>query len=241
MFVLEGVKPILELLDTAPQYIVSCVFTPEFLRLQPQPLKRRLQDNTRLQYGCSTSRFAQLSDLDTPTGLLAVVRQPTWDERSVLARTPVLGVFGDRLQDPTNLGTIIRTAAGLQADGLWLSPESVDVFNPKVVRATAGALFQLPIFAKASAKDLTEQGCTIIAAVPTATGSLSIRSMFTRPSRTIVAMGSESDGLTPDTLALAKHCVTIPLKQGIESLNVAAATAVLLFHLTGLPVTDQRG
>jgi TrmH family RNA methyltransferase len=180
-----------------------------------------------------------LSDVETPSGVLAIVQQPTWNQSVVLARSKILGIYGDQLQDPTNIGTIIRTAAALQVTGLWLSPSSADVFNPKVVRATAGTLLQLPIFNQAAVDELKALNCTLLAADSgTGDGVVPIRSIHAIPSRTIVAIGSESRGLSQATIRAARTRFTIPLSPGVESLNASTAAAIALFHFSGLPLEE---
>ena len=235
VFVLEGTKPILELLQSAPSQVVCVVVAPSFLDRQPPEARQQLLSSGCTLHSCPEHTLAQLSDVETPTGVLAIVRQPTWDQATILAQPRIFGLYGDKLQDPTNIGTIIRTAAGLNVSGLWLAPNSVDVFNPKVVRATAGTLFQLPIFTHTSPDNLQALDCLILAADSgTGSGAVPIRSIQAIPPRTIVAIGSESRGLSEATLAAAKIRFTIPLKPGVESLNAAAATAIALFHFSGL-------
>lgn len=236
VFVLEGAKPILELLRSAPHHVVTVVASPGFLDRQSPAVKQQLLQRDGACYLCSEEYLAKISAVETSNGILAIVRRPTWDQSALLARSRVLGLYCDRIQDPTNIGAIIRTAAGLDASGLWLAPDTVDVFNPKVVRATAGALFQLPVFSRTAIEELAEQGCVVFAA-DAASGGLPIRSIQTLPPRTIVAVGSEGRGLSDATLAAAEVRFTIPLKQDVESLNVAATAAIALFHLSGLPTT----
>jgi len=236
VFVLEGTRPILELLRSAPHQLVTVVTSPEFFNRQSPSVKRQLLRRDSTFCLCSEERLAAMSAVETSNGALAVVRRPTWDQSAVLARSRVLGLYCDRLQDPTNIGAIIRTAAGLDVSGLWLAPDTVDVFNPKVVRATAGALFHLPIFPRTAIEELVEQGCVVFAA-DAVSGGLPIRSIQALPPRTIVAVGSEGGGLSDAALAAAEVRFTIPLKQDVESLNVAATAAIALFHLSGLPIT----
>jgi len=235
VFVLEGAKPILELLRSAPDQVVEVVVTSNFLDRHTSSERKQVLEASGRVYSCPMERFSPLSDVDSSQGILALVRRPTWDQQTILARPRLLGVYGDRLQDPTNLGSIIRTAAALDIGGLWLTAHSVDVFNPKVVRATAGTLFRLPIFLHAELQDLVQAGCTVLAADSAHRDSISLRSIHSLPARTIVALGSEGQGLSPATLQAARTRLTVPLRKGVESLNVAAAAAMILYHLSGLP------
>lgn len=237
VFVLEGTKPILELLQSAPQQVVCLVIVPNFLDKQPPEVRQLIVSSGCTLHSCPEHTLAQLSDVETSNGVLAIVHQPKWDQGAVLARPRIFGLYGDMLQDPTNLGTIIRTAAGLNVSAMWLAPHSVDVFNPKVVRATAGALFQLPIFPHTSLEELLNLDCVIMAAdTGTGEGCLPIRAIRSIPARTILAIGSESRGLSEGTFEAARVRFTIPLKPGVESLNAAAAAAIALFQLSGLPL-----
>ncbi|MBX3370774.1 MAG: RNA methyltransferase [Nitrospira sp.] len=237
VFVLEGTKPILELVRSAPRQIVCLVVAPTFLERQSPGDVQEIVRSGCTVHTCPEHQLAQLSDVETSSGALAIVHQPTWDQAAILAQPRVFGLYGDMLQDPANIGTIIRTAAGLDVSALWMAPHSVDVFNPKVVRATAGTLFQLPIFSHTSFENLLSLGCTILAAdVGAHSNSVPIRSIQSIPARTIVAIGSESRGLSDAVLDAAAVRFTIPLKPGVESLNAATAAAIALFHLSGLPV-----
>nr|AAM82703.1 rRNA methylase-like protein [Synechococcus elongatus PCC 7942 = FACHB-805] len=137
----------------------------------------------------------------------------------------------ETLQDPGNLGTIIRTAAAAGADGLWLTADGVDPDHPKVLRASAGQWFRLPI---AIATDLgqtlrswQQQGYQIVSTLPRATTTL-WQADLTRP--TVLLLGNEGAGLSPDLAAIADSAVTIPQAAGVESLNVAIAAALLLYE-----------
>ena len=137
----------------------------------------------------------------------------------------------ERLQDPGNLGTIIRTAAATGIDGIWLSDDSVDVDHPKVLRASAGAWFQVPIFISSDLKRIVEKyknnGFNIVATLPNTTQTY-WHLQLTKP--TLILLGNEGSGLSDSLVSLANEIVSIPLSEGIESLNVAIATALILYE-----------
>ena len=193
----------------------------------------RLTASTQ-QYSCPDLQFSKLSDLDTPQGILAVVRQPTWDEEEVLGQPSVLGIFGEQLQDPANVGAIIRTAAALNVSALWLTPESADVFHPKVVRATSGVLLALPIFIVKDVSGLIRQGCQIFAAETAGERAGPIDEIHRAPRKLVLAFGNESRGLSVQTIDQATSRFTIPLNRGVESLNVAASVAIATFFFSRL-------
>ncbi len=143
-----------------------------------------------------------------------------------------LGLVLETIQDPGNLGTMIRTATAAGAEGILLSSDSVDPDHPKVLRASAGQWFQLPLAVSPDlVADLThyrQQGFQIIATLPTATQTY-WQVDFCRP--TLVLLGNEGAGLSPAVAALADAGVTIPVQPGVESLNVAIAAALILYEV----------
>jgi RNA methyltransferase, TrmH family len=142
-----------------------------------------------------------------------------------------LGLVLDTIQDPGNLGTMIRTAAAAGAEGLLLSADSVDPDHPKVLRASAGQWFQLPVGVSAdlpaTLHHYRQQGFQIIATQPTATQTY-WQVDFCKP--TLVLLGNEGAGLSAAVADTADTAVTIPLAPGVESLNVAIAAALLLYE-----------
>ncbi|MCU0551355.1 MAG: RNA methyltransferase [Leptolyngbya sp. Prado105] len=140
------------------------------------------------------------------------------------------GLAIETIQDPGNLGTIIRTAAAAGVEGLWLSNDCVDLESPKVLRASSGQWFRLPMSTcdlKTDILKAKQQGMQIIATVPTATQTY-WEIDFSQPS--LIVMGNEGAGLSAELIELADVQVTIPLATGVESLNVAIATALMLYE-----------
>ncbi|MBC7837579.1 MAG: RNA methyltransferase [Nitrospiraceae bacterium] len=233
-FVVEGAHTVRDLLTRYPEQILTIVTAYGYLEKEKQSDRLVRSSSSIQQYSCSDLQFSKLSDLDTPQGVLAVVRQPTWDEGEVLGQPTVLGIFGEQLQDPANVGAIIRTAAALNASALWLTPESADVYHPKVVRATSGVLLALPIFAARDVSGLIRQGCQIFAAEAAGEGAGSIDEIKQAPKKLVLAFGNESRGLSAQILDQAATRFTIPLNRGVESLNVAATVAITTFYFSRL-------
>lgn len=240
-FVVEGAKPCGDLISRYPRSILSLILSPRYLRVEAaadQRARTRLQAR---QFVCRDADFEKLTDVDAPQGILAVVRQPQWDEGRVFGRTHVLGIYGDRLQDPANVGAIIRTAAALNLSGVWLSADSADHFNPKVVRATAGAMLSLPVFYARDFRSLSSYGCEIYSAVLPSTDIVPIRSIQARPGRLMIAVGNEGVGLAQDIVKASSVKFSIPLAEGVESLNVAATAAISAFYFSGLRLDSGAG
>ena len=137
----------------------------------------------------------------------------------------------ETVQDPGNLGTIIRTAAAAAASGLWLSRDSVDLDNPKVLRASAGQWFRLPMQVsedlKATVVRAKQAGMEVIATLPDA--NLTYWQVnWQKPS--LILLGNEGAGLSDDLAQMADLNVKIPLQPGVESLNVAITAALILYE-----------
>lgn len=174
--------------------------------------------------------FSQLVTTETPEGVLAVARLPQAAELPAATRTACY-VVADALQDPGNLGTIIRTADAVGATAVLVGPGTVDPYSPKVVRATMGSLFHLPVLVRpelyAELRALRSRGVALLA-----TALRTERSLYDLDLSGPLAwlVGNEGAGLTPEAVALASEAVSIPMPGAAESLNASVATAVCLYE-----------
>lgn len=174
--------------------------------------------------------FQKLAATEHPQGVLAVASIPEPDWSAVASASPdAVVLILDAIQDPGNLGTLVRTAEALGAAAVVALPGTVDPWNPKSVRAAAGSHFRVPILSAdwdAVRERLGGAGYRLLAAEmsgdppPTARGRVGL------------VMGNEGAGVSPDVRAAVDGTVGIPLRGRAESLNVAAAAAILLYELT---------
>jgi TrmH family RNA methyltransferase len=193
-----------------------------------------------------------IADTESPQGVAALVSRPLFDLAEVFSDSPRLIVVADQLQDPGNLGTIIRTAEAAGADALISTRYTVDPFNHKALRASMGSALRLPLVTDARRSEVAglcrEHGIKIIASRPEAArGQVRIEDaavsemteVYTDADLTVpiaLVLGSEAAGVSDDAASQADRFVYIPMADGIESLNVASAAAILLFE-----VARQRG
>lgn len=174
--------------------------------------------------------FSQLVTTETPEGVVAVARLPRDADLPPVTATAFF-VVADALQDPGNLGTIIRTADAVGATAVLVGPGTVDPYSPKVVRATMGSLFHLPVLVRPSLYDdlgrLKAEGTSVFA-----TALRHDRNLYDLDLRGPLAwlVGNEGAGLTPEAVALATEAVSIPMPGQAESLNASVATAVCLYE-----------
>lgn len=175
--------------------------------------------------------FDKTAFTESPQGILAVVRRPQWELADVFSRGPALLLVADRVQDPGNLGTMVRSAAAAGAGGVILLPGTVDAANPKALRAAMGAFFALPVVEAGFdelQQALTEHHCRLVA---TAMRPGSIRyDHFNWAGAVAVAIGNEGAGVSPDVARAADASVTIGMHAAVESLNAAVAMSVIFFE-----------
>jgi TrmH family RNA methyltransferase len=185
--------------------------------------------------------FAQLADTETPQGIIAVIEPRRWAAAEFAPRPGAVALVIDGVQDPGNVGTLIRTAHALGASGTVLLRGSADPTSPKALRAAMGATFRHPVLAlddNAFIAWATKHGVTLWAA---ASDGIPLRQALEtrdegrggREKRSIaVIVGNEGAGIRPQLNAVAAQRVAIPLAQGAESLNVAVAAGILLYEVT---------
>ena len=179
-----------------------------------------------------TERAAKaLSDTVTPVGLVAVCTIPDAGLEQVLAEAPTLVAVPVGVSEPGNAGTIIRVADAMGADAVILAGPSVDPYNGKCLRASAGSIFSIPVIAEpdtdAVVAGLRDAGLQVLATV--LDGSVSLDDVdLARP--TAWLFGPEAHGLPPDVVELATARVRIPMAGNAESLNIGSAAAICLYQ-----------
>ncbi|AFY65688.1 RNA methyltransferase [Geitlerinema sp. PCC 7407] len=223
---LEGTHLLEEAIAAGYPLLTVC-FTESWQARYPQLWPVVAQRTDRMEL-VSPAVLAAIATTVNPDGVVATIARQLPSPPDLPVQ---LGLVLETVQDPGNLGTIIRTAAAAGVDGLWVSEDSVDLDHPKVLRATAGQWFRLPMGVSDRLPELIEaaraEGIQTIATVPSA--RLSYWELdFRQPS--LLLVGNEGAGLSEDLMALADHQVQIPLSAGVESLNVAIATSLVLYE-----------
>ena len=173
-----------------------------------------------------------MSDTQTPQGVLAVVKRPSYDLEDILARRPAHLLLVEGIQDPGNLGTMFRTGEGAGITGVIVSRTTVDVYNPKTVRSTMGSIFRVPFLV---AENLEETiGALKAAGVKLYAAHLRGTCSYDEPDykqATGFLIGNEGNGLTEETAELADTYIRIPMEGKVESLNAAIAATLLMYEV----------
>jgi len=229
--VVEGVRLVEEALAAGLEFKGALV-APELARTtRGQSLAAELASHAVPIEEVGSRAFAELAGTETPQGILAIVQPRAWALNDVTGG-PILVVDG--VQDPGNVGTLIRTAHALGASASLLLRGSADPMNPKALRAAMGATFRHPVVQLDDAPFIAwgrERGVLLWAAA--ADGVPLPRALEARARKELIAVmvGNEGAGIRPHLNELAAQRVAIPLARGAESLNVAVAAGILLYEV----------
>jgi RNA methyltransferase, TrmH family len=227
LFLLEGTHLIQEACAVDYPLLTVC-YTSQWEARYPELHSIVSERADRLEL-VSDEALKSIATTVNPDGIVATAPRLAIATPQIPAK---LTIALSTIQDPGNLGTMIRTAAAVGADGLWVSQDSVDLDNPKVIRASAGQWFRLPMGVSdnlgALVKSYQQQGVRVISTTShTQTSYWDVD--LTQP--TLILMGNEGAGLSEDLAALADLQVKIPMSPTVESLNVATAAALIMYEV----------
>ena len=227
VFVAEGIRMVRE---TPYERLVSLYFSESFEKkygnevldaISGGDLKIREQIRRKTEI-LSDAVFSYVSDTKTPQGVLAVVRQMEYTlEQMTDGVIPHLMIL-DNLQDPGNLGTIFRTAEAAGVTGIIMSRDCVDIYNPKTIRSTMGALYRMPFL---YVDDLKET-------IHTLKDGKNTYDKEDYRQGTAFLIGNEGNGLREEIAQCADTWIRIPMCGQVESLNAAVAATVLMFEVS---------
>ena len=224
LFVAEGRK----MFGEAPADWIEKVYVSETLTSDPA----LMEQVEKLPYDIvADSVFRQMSDTQTPQGILTVLRRPSYTLEDILGgKNPLVMVLED-LQDPGNAGTILRTGEGAGVSGVLLTRTCVDITNPKVIRSTMGSVYRMPFLYVESVVSLTQE--LKKHNIRTFAAHLKGRNSYDQESYTggtAFLIGNEGKGLTEEAAHSADCLIRIPMCGKVESLNAAMASGILMYE-----------
>lgn len=225
--VCEGEKMLGEALSSGIE--IHDILVADEAELDTELLRRAERQDAKL-YTCPASLLSKVSNVKTPQGVVFSCERPV-AELDVLHGAKRLMVL-EGLQDPGNLGTIIRTADAFALDGIILCEGCVDPTSPKVVRATMGAAFRLPIAAatlEQTVEFLRKQNMPLYAAALSESSVPLTRVDLTRAA---VMIGNEGRGITKKAAALCTQQIIIPMDGRAESLNASVAASIIMYEMS---------
>lgn len=223
-FTVEGKKMFVEI---PAEDLVSVYVSETFLKENGELVKDKKYQIV------SDQVFKKISDTVTPQGIVAVVKQKSYSIDYIIEKRnkeKSCIVVLDRLQDPGNMGTIVRTGEAAGISGIIMSKDSADIYNPKVIRSTMGSIFRVPFSIvddlAAAVDTLKDNGITTYAAH--LKGELYNSGSLTNDCALLI--GNEARGLSGEISAKADKLIKIPMHGKVESLNAAVATAILMYE-----------
>ena len=225
LFATEGRKMFLE----APAHLVKKVYISE--SFHSEEVQEKLSREGTDTEVVADPVFERMCDTRTPQGILTLVRIPEYSPLEVFGgNAPLIAVL-EELQDPGNVGTVLRTAEGAGASGVVLLGNCADIFSPKVIRSTMGSIYRIPFLHVQDVvllmKFLKEYGIRSYAAALGGTASYDAESYL---GGTAFLIGNEGNGLTPEAQAGADCLIRIPMEGKVESLNAAMAAGLLMYE-----------
>jgi len=233
LFVAEGVRAVEELLRS-PLTIRGVLIAPQLLEA-PRGAALAAEVNTR---GVKVEQvepvaFGSAAETDSPQGVIAIAVIPDRSLSALAENWKGVLLVLDAVQDPGNVGTIVRTAAALGAAATVALPGTVDLWNAKVVRSGMGAHFRHPVFSSTWSELDTFRARAGLALFAADAGGEAVSAVLpVSAARIGLIVGNEGAGLSPDARARADRTIALPLARDSESLNVAVAAGILLYTLT---------
>jgi len=226
LFLVEGKRMVFE---ADPSRVREVFVSEDYRGFEEAELLNHFPDTDI--YMVTSNVFKAMGDTQTPQGILAVVEQQTYDISDMLKGEDTLLLLLEDIQDPGNLGTMIRTGEGAGVTGIITSQNTVDIYSPKTVRSTMGSLYRVPVVSTSdflgTIKKLQEKGVTVHAA------HLGGKDFYDRADykkASAFLIGNEGNGLKDETANMADVLIKIPMEGQVESLNAAIAATLLIYE-----------
>lgn len=222
-FIIEGKKMLEEALKY-PKNIIR-IFVDQTKEQEYRELHEKY--NSLEWYSVESRLIEYISDTETPQGIVAVISQPccSWDE---LMQKASLLLLLDQVADPGNMGTIIRTAWAFDVDGILLTRDCVDPFSPKVVRATMGGIFNLPLIDNVTGPDLERLKAVGFNVLCSSLDAARSCYSLDFSGKNLVVIGSEARGVSSEIRMKCDTLFKIPTNPQVDSLNAAVACAIII-------------
>ena len=228
LFLVEGLHPVQELLK-ARWPVDSLLITYESQETPEISSLLSLVSESKIEI-LNQKVFEKLVTTETPQGIMAVAQLPGINQKQIVSQKRIL--IADGIADPGNIGTILRSAAAFGFDAFATTVGSADIYSPKAVRASQGALFMLKTFSHAQSEDLINslKGSHSIIAL-TANSKTDLREIK-KSSKIALVVGAEIAGVSPLFLKAADFRVMIPMPGMVESLNASTAASIAMYELS---------
>lgn len=232
-FVVEGPRMVVE----APAQALKAVYVAESFEEDPEnqsvlkELRNKCEQAHAVYEVVADNVFKSVSDTQTPQGIMAVVAMPEYSLEQLLDGDKTHLLILESIQDPGNLGTMVRTGEGAGVTGIIMNKTTVDLFNPKTIRSTMGSIYRVPFYVTENLEDtmkkLQKQGVSLYAAHLKGEHSYDEED-YTKACGFLI--GNEGNGLSEKTANLADTYIKIPMEGKVESLNAAISATLLMYE-----------
>lgn len=227
LFVVEGIRLCLDAVRSGAT--IDTFICTEDAALKHSDAVRELELKAKSSYFVTPSIFSILSDTKTPQGVICVVK--VLDNKPQFDKINNKYVLLQNMQDPSNLGAVLRSADALGFSGVVLTKDCCDIYSPKVCRASMGAVFRVPFVVCEDECEFVSEfnsfGTSFAAVVRNGTNITE----FSYEGASLICIGNEGNGLTEDLVKVCTYPVTIPMKGNAESLNAAAAAGIIMWEM----------
>ena len=224
LFIAEGIRFVLEAPDDV--LLEKILISESFSKNEETAILKKKAPCTVI----TDKLFLSISDTKNPQGILMICKKIEYKANEVV-KPGGLYIIAEELNNPGNLGTIIRTAHAAGIDGIFLTKGSVDLYNPKVLRSTMGSVFKIPVVQNVDINEITDlmkiNGIKIYAAH--LKGKNNYYDIDCKAGSAFL-VGNEARGLSKEATDMADELITIPMPGGAESLNVSVATSILIYE-----------
>ncbi len=225
LFLAEGRKLVMEAIRYVPENIRCIIISQDFLEKEPEITDASEKICSKV-FSVSAKIFDEISDTDTPQGIMAVLEMNN-EEFCPVDSTCNIAIL-DGVSEPGNMGTVIRTAEALGFDGIYLTKGCADIYSPKTVRSTMGSLFRMKFRTGCSVEDikaLQEKGFSVVSTTPMGE---TVLETFDTPKKCAVVIGNEAHGVCDEILKMSDFRVKITMDGFAESLNAAVAAGIAM-------------
>lgn len=224
LFIVEGIK----MFEEAPRDAIKQVYVSESFLLKEN--NKNLLGNINYEI-LEDNVFAAASDTKTPQGILSIIKQFHHDPMDIVKRENAHIIILEDLQDPGNLGTILRAGEGAGITGVILSKNCVDIYNPKTIRSTMGSIYRVPFVYVEDIKEMVkvlQANDILVYAAHLKQSQVYEKIDMTKPHAFMI--GNEGNGLSDELSAMADSYLKIPMAGEVESLNAAIAASILMYE-----------
>lgn len=229
VFIAEGARLVSDALSSGCEFEFF-VFSESSIEKYSELYSKAAELSGKI-YIFSDKLFLSVSDTKTPQGVLAAVK--LLDKKCLFDKIKCNGKFLalENLQDPGNLGTVFRTAEALGISGIVLTDDCCDIYSPKVVRSTMGAIFRLPFFTVNSVNNFLQENPKITSYAAVVNGNSKKAGEIAFEAPCLCVIGNEGNGLKSETVNTCDFAVTIPMTGRAESLNASVAASILMWEM----------